>query len=208
MKLVLYPLMILFVLNVLSVSLLASTLAFTQPTTVTIGTGGINYQPANLCNNPLSGIPVIGNIFAFFSYLGSQIAGALGGQASSACLQQAGGFVTYTYNPTQSGGDSFAVTNFFVDIIPIALIAVALLGINVLGTGYNTGAVLVLVVGGALMLAWAVLSGPVIAIFFAQSGTASYALPVASGGLIIYGVLTLVFTVGTIGKLGGVGDDM
>ena len=203
-KAVLYPLLILFGLNVLSVALLAgTTYGFTQPTTISIGVGGISYQPASACNNPLQGIAILSNVFAFFSWIGGQIGSAFTGQANS-CLAQAGAFVTYTYDPTSKGQNTFAITNFLVDLIPMALIAVAFAGVNIVGTGYNTGAVMMMVTGGGLIMAWAVLSGPVLAIFFVNSGPT--AIPVQGLGLLIYAVLTLIFAIGAFGMMGGTKD--
>lgn len=192
---VIAPLIILFTLNLVATFLLSSTAyGFTQPTTISIGASGVNYAPASQCSNVFANIPLVGGFVAWLE------AGAadLVNPSSTYCQSQAGAFIIFTYDPSVSNGNTFAITNLFVSLIPMALVAVVISGFSVAGSGYNSGAVMTLVIGGAFMTAWAVLSGSVLAIMFVNdAGILTILL------LGFYAVLTLIFAIGTFKVMSG-----
>jgi hypothetical protein len=187
-----------FVLNLISVMLIANTqYGFTQPTTIAIGAGGVKYSSPVACNNIFASIPLLGGLVAFLEHAFA----ATVNPTATYCLAQAGAVIIYTYDPTTAGGNTFAITNLFVDLIPLALVAVVLVGFNVAGSGYNSGAVMTMVIGGGLMMAWAILSAPVLGLFLQVNYDILTLLFLA-----FYAVLSLIFAVNALRTMGGGGS--
>lgn len=117
---------------------------------------------------------------------------------------------TQGFSTTQQTATPFALnfggitlsTGFFVAFIGIALTAVALIGIQVLGTGIGTESVHILFVGGVALGIWLAFSsaeGFLVGSptsFFSQLDAANRSLSI---GTIFYVVLSLMYLIGTVG---------